>query len=457
MHTTPDRYLGRLSSGECLPLTAADRRRHTYVVGKTGTGKSVFLLNLMHADLLSGAGFAFLDPHGDAAVRIASLAPRERRDVLYLDPSDPDYAFAFNPLAQISEDDRALAAANIASAFKNIWADSWGPRLEYIFINALRLLLDASDQTLLGIPCLLADDRYRDWLVRRCRDPVVKKFWLNEFAGYESRQRAEAISPIQNKVGAFLTNPFTRAVLCQTSSTLDFARAMNEGRVLIFNLGKGRLGEQPAHLIGALLVSAFAQAAEARADIDEDERRDFTLYVDEFQAYATDSFATILSETRKWRLAIVAAHQYLGQLPDNLRDAVFGNVGSTIVFRVGGQDARILARELDMANPAALADVSPHHAWARIVHNGMPIEPKLIATFPPPPDGFRFPQVRKHTRAFHTIPRAVVDRRIEVWIEDAWSKPPVRKKRGVRNADQQFSTDAKRGLKSRARRPRKVD
>lgn len=162
MHTLPDTYLGRLSNGRCLPLTPADRRRHVYVVGKTGTGKSVFLLNLMHADLRNGAGFAFLDPHGDAAIRIASLAPAARHDVFYFDPSDPECAFAFNPLAQVAENDRALAAANIASAFKNIWADSWGPRLEYILINALRLLLDASDQTLLGVPCLLADERYRD-------------------------------------------------------------------------------------------------------------------------------------------------------------------------------------------------------------------------------------------------------------------------------------------------------
>jgi len=454
MHTNPDIYLGKLSSGESLPLTAADRRRHVYIVGKTGSGKTVFLLNLMHADLRGGAGFALLDPHGDAAIQIASLAPLERRDILYLDPSDPDRAFSFNPLANVAENDRALAAANIASAFKNIWSDSWGPRLEYIFINALRLLLDAESQTLLGMPCLLANERYRSWLVRRCHDPFVKKFWLHEFAGLEARQRAEAISPIQNKVGAFLTNPFTRAVLCQTRSTLNLSRAMNEGRVLIFNLGKGRLGEQPTRLIGALLVSAFAQAAESRAAIAEDERRDFTLYVDEFQSYATDSFATILSETRKWRLAVVAAHQYLGQLPDSLRDAVFGNVGSTIAFRVGGQDARILARELDMANPSALAEVSPYHAWAKIVHHGATIEPRLIQTFPPPPTGSRFSEVQKSTHAFFTVPRPLVDRRIAAWIEEAWSKPPVRKTRGVRDADTQAKASPKAPRKTKKEKPK---
>ena len=302
MLTTHETILGTLSTGESVPLLQADRRRHVYVIGMTGTGKTGLLLNLMHADLLAGAGFCFLDPHGDASQHIASLAPAERRaDVIYLDPSDPTHTFAYNPLSGVPEAERATAAANIVSAFKNIWANRWGARLEYILGHALRLLLDTRDQTLLGLPRLLVDDDYRHWLVVRCQDPVVRAFWLTEYAAYDSRFRNEAIAPIQNKVGAFLANPFIRSILCQNSSTLKIPDVMNKGKVLIVNLSKGNLGTEPAHLLGALLITACSQAAEARRHMPEHERRDFTLYVDEFQNFATESFASILSEARKWR------------------------------------------------------------------------------------------------------------------------------------------------------------
>src|SRR5579863_7411711 len=214
--TTYETILGALASGEPVPLLQADRRRHVYVIGMTGTGKTGLLLNMMHADLMAGAGFCFLDPHGDASQHIASLAPRERRhDVIYLDPSDPTHTFAYNPLASVPEAERATAAANIISAFKNIWSDSWGPRLEYILGHSLRLLLDTKDQTLLGLPRLLIDADFRERLVRGCIDPVVRSFWQTEYAAYDPRLRNEAIAPIQNKIGAFLANPFIRSILCQ--------------------------------------------------------------------------------------------------------------------------------------------------------------------------------------------------------------------------------------------------
>ena len=251
------------------------------------------LTNLMRADLLGGAGFCFLDPHGDACKDIAAATPVARmNDVIYLDPSHPTHTFAYNPLSGVAEPARATAAANIVSAFKNIWGDSWGPRLEYVLSNALRLLLDTKDQTLLGIPRLFADDDYRLWLARRCGDPLIKFYWLNEFAAYDNRQRNETISPIQNKVGILLSNPFIRSILCQRTSTLDIKAVMNRGKVLIVNLSKGNLGTEPAHLLGALLITAFSQAAESRQKVPEKERRDFTLYVDEFQTYANDAFAT---------------------------------------------------------------------------------------------------------------------------------------------------------------------
>ena len=231
MPTNHELILGTLVSGEEMPLLQPDRRRHVYLIGMTGTGKTGLLLNMMQADLIAGAGFCFLDPHGDACQHIAGLAPKERgKDVIYLDPSDPTHTFAYNPLSGVPAAERATAAANIVSAFKSIWAQSWGPRLEYILGHSLRLLLDAKDQTLLGLPRLLVDASYRDWLIVRCGDPVVRSFWQSEYAAYDARLRNEAIAPIQNKIGAFLANPFIRSILCQNSSTLKIRRRHEQGQ-----------------------------------------------------------------------------------------------------------------------------------------------------------------------------------------------------------------------------------
>ena len=413
MDTEPATLLGALSNGEGVALIREDRRRHVYVIGQTGTGKTALLVNLMHADLRAGAGFCFLDPHGDASKDIAALTPPERMaDVIYLDPSDPTHCFGYNPLSNVAEHDRALATANIASAFKNIWRESWGPRLEYILTNALRLLLDAPGQTLLGLPRLLVDDAYREWLICRCRDPVIRDYWANRYATYDPRFRNEAISPIENKIGVLLANPYLRAILCQTSSTLDIPRVMNSGKVLILNLSKGSLGTEPAHLLGALLITAFSQAAEARRHMPEQKRKDFTLFVDEFQNFATESFASILSEARKWRLSLVAVNQHVAQLPESLRHAVFGNAGTIIAFRIGAQDAPAVAAELGMLSPKALRETENFHAWARIMRGGTPIEPRLIQTFPPPPAGTGFESVRANARARHMILRSITDVRI---------------------------------------------
>jgi hypothetical protein len=417
--------LGTLSSGESVPLLQEDRRRHVYIIGQTGTGKTGLLANLMRADLVAGAGFCFLDPHGDASKLIAAATPAARmQDVIYLDPSDPTHSFAFNPLSDVPENERATATANIASAFKNIWSQSWGPRLEYILTNALRLLLDTKDQTLLGLPRLLVDDAYREWLVRRCRDPVIRDYWRNRYADYDHRFRNEAISPIENKIGILLANPYLRAILCQNVSTLDIPRIMNEGKVLILNLSKGGLGTEPAHLLGALLITAFSQAAEARRHMPEDERRDFTLYVDEFQNFATESFASILSEARKWRLSLVAVNQHVGQLSETLQHAVFGNAGTIVAFRIGAQDAPMIAAELGMQSPRALRETNNFHAWMRLMRGDAPLEPRLIRTLAPPPPGTRFDRVVAHARARHMIPRALVEARINASFPKAPAKRP---------------------------------
>jgi hypothetical protein len=434
MLTNHETILGTLSTGEGVPLLQADRRRHVYVVGMTGTGKTGLLLNLMHADLTAGAGFCFLDPHVDASQHIASLAPAERRaDVIYLDPSDPTHTFAYNPLSGVPEAERATVAANIVSAFKNIWANTWGARLEYILGHSIRLLLDTRDQTLLGLPRLLVDDDYRHWLVVRCQDPVVRAFWLTEYAAYDSRFRNEAIAPIQNKVGAFLANPFIRSILCQNSSTLKIRDVMNKDKALIVNLSKGNLGTEPAHLLGALLITACSQAAEARRHMPEHERRDFTLYVDEFQNFATESFASILSEARKWRLALVAANQTISQLPDGLQQSVFGNAGTLVVFRVGAHDAERLAGELGMSSPATLTQTNNYRAWIKLMRDGAPTEPRLIDTLAPPPPGARLANVVAFAHARHMMPRKPVEESIAA----SFPKAPKRRlrHRGKRDPD----------------------
>jgi len=389
-----------------LNLTANERRRHVYLVGKTGTGKTTLIESMVLSDLETGRGFALLDPHGDLALKVADCIPPSRTNqAIYLDPLDPDYAVAFNPLESVPLSLRATATANIVSAFKNIWSDTWGARLEYLLLNSVRLLMDIKGATLLHIPVLLIHDQYRTKLLQRATDPHNAFFWREEFSEYTDRYRAEAMAPLQNKAGQFAATPALRAILGQPKSTLDIARIINEGRILIANLSK-RMGEAPSHLLGALLTSAFAQAAESRHTISESERRDFTFYADEFQNFATDSFSTILSEARKWRLNLVIANQFLSQLPIPIQDAVLGNVGTLMAFRVGSRDARRLAEELGIENYLALTDTSNFSAWSRLVRYGTPGDALPINTArPKAAHTGRFTPVRNFTRALFSRPR----------------------------------------------------
>lgn len=406
--------LGVTPSGSAARLSHADRRRHVYLIGKTGTGKSTLLYNFMMSDLARGHGFALLDPHGDLAEAVADSVPARRtNEVIYLDPSDLAFPVGLNPIAGVEPDRRPLVAAHIVAAFQHIWGNSWGPRLEYILTNALRLLLDAPGSTLLGLPRLLSDERYRNRLLAQSHDPVVRGFWTQEFAAYAERFQMEAIAPVQNKVGTLLSPPAIRNMLGQSRSGIDIRRVMDDGHILIVNLSKGRLGEAPAHLLGAFLATAFAQAAETRADVPEAERRDFTLYADEFQNFATDSFAAILSEARKYRLAVVLAHQFLGQLPPLLRQAVIGNSGSVVVFRVGAEDAPLLAAELGVHNPMALTEIANFSAWSKVMQNDLPIEAHHIQMLPAQSTvAARLTAIRNRTRARHARPREAVENRI---------------------------------------------
>ena len=400
-------------------LARQDLRRHLYVIGKTGTGKSTLLLNLMLSDLRAGHGFALLDPHGDLAMAVAAGTPAWRiaHGVIYLDPADLAYPVGFNPLHNVAPDQRPLVAAHVVAAFQHIWGASWGPRLEYILTNALRLLLDAPGSSLLGLSRLLADEDYRLRLLTHTRDPVVRNFWATEFAGYSDKYATEAIAPIQNKVGTLLSPPALRNMLGQAKSTIDIRAIMDRGQVLIVNLAKGKLGEAPTHLLGAFLATAFAQAAEARADIPEHRRRDFTLYADEFQHFATDSFATILSEARKYHLALVLAHQFIGQLPDLLRQAVIGNAGSIFAFRVGAEDAPLIACELGIDHAPTLTDTANFSAWAKLLRDGSPADARPIATLPRASGTTSsFLSVQSRTRARYARERHIVERKISQFL-----------------------------------------
>jgi hypothetical protein len=324
--------------------------RHLYVIGKTGTGKTNLLKSIFLQIVERGGGVALLDPHGDLATELLDLLPRHlARKVVYFNPTDLSFPIAWNILANIPFDERPRVASGIVSAFKHVWGDSWGPRLEYILYNAIRALLDAEHTSILGLPKMLADDAYRQWVVRQVKDPFVKAFWEQEFENYDQRFRQEAIAPIQNKVGPLATNPALRNILGQVKRKLDIPFIMDSGRIFIANLSKGALGDDPSNLIGSLLVSEFQRTAMQRVSEPEEMRQDFTLIIDEFQNFTTRAFASILSEARKYKLSLVLSHQFSSQLEPEIADAVFGNVGTVIAFQIGSTDAEIMAREFGEA------------------------------------------------------------------------------------------------------------
>ncbi len=309
-----------------------DRRRHIYVVGKTGVGKSTLLENMIIADVRAGKGVGVVDPHGELAEKILDFVPEERLDdVIYFDPSDMEYPIAFNPMEQVGNEFRHLVASGIMGVFKKIWPDAWSARMEYILNNTLLALLELPDATLLGILRMFAEPEYRKKIVENLKDPVIKAFWQNEFARYSQKLETEALAAIQNKVGQFVSNPLIRNILGQPRSALNMRQIMDTGKIFIVNLSKGKIGEDNSALLGAMIITRLNLAAMSRVDVPERDRRDFYLYVDEFQNFATDSFASILSEARKYHLSLTLAHQYIGQLTTSdstkVRDAIFGNVG----------------------------------------------------------------------------------------------------------------------------------
>ena len=409
--------IGVRGLGRDIPfgIRRADRRQHLYALGKTGTGKSTLLERLILQDIEAGEGVAILDPHGDLAERLLDYIPRWRTDhVCYFNPADLEHPVGFNILAHHPPEHRHLAVSGVVAAFKAIWRDSWGPRLEYLLANATAALMELPGTTLLHLPRLLADAGYRARVTTKLADPVVRRFWAEEFEGYSKSFRAEAIAPVQNKVGQFLLSPMVRNIFGQESSTFSPRYVMDHRRILIANLAKGRIGDDKASLIGALLVSSLELAASARVDTAEADRPDFYLYADEFQNFATDSFASLLSEARKRRLCLSLFHQFEDQLSEPVRRAVFGNVGTLVSFRVGQRDAEHLAAELEHELTAEqLTSLGRFEIAVKLLEHGRQTTPFQART--EKPDAVRYGRsemVTRQSRTHFARRRARVERAI---------------------------------------------
>src|SRR6266568_1568688 len=365
-------------------IKRADRRAHMYVIGKTGTGKSTLIANLAHQDLVHGEGFALLDPHGDLVEQVLKSVPEQRQgDLIYFNVPDTTHPVAFNPLEATEPRLRPLVTSGLISVFKKIWTESWGPRMEYILRNALLALLDLPASTLLDIPRLLDDSAFRGHVLAYVRNDQVRRFWLREYGNYPARFRAEAIAPIQNKVGEFLVNPILRKIVGQPKSAFDLRRVMDEGKILLVNLAKGKIGEDTSSLLGAMLVTKIGLAALSRAELSETDRRDFCLYADEFPSFTTTSFAGMLSEMRKYHVGLVLAHQYMEQLDETLRGAILGNVGTTIAFHVGLTDAEVLEKEFYPEFAASdFVRLPNYHIYLKLMIDGVVSKPFSAVTLP---------------------------------------------------------------------------
>lgn len=401
-------------------ISAPDQRQHLYIIGKTGSGKTTLLRNLIIQHIALGHGVGVIDPHGDLAEELLHHVPPKRADhLVYFNPGDLEFPIGLNVLANVAPDDRHLVASGIVGAFKGIWRDSWGPRLEYILYNAVSALLDCRNTTLLGVNRLLTDERLRAKVIRQIKDPFIKAFWAEEYANYDERFKREAIAPIQNKIGQFLLNPVVRNILGQVKSKVKIPFIMDNGRLFIANLCKGDLGHEKANLLGSLIVTQFQLAAMSRSNRPEADRRDFYLFIDEFQNFSTDAFASILAEARKYRLSLTLSHQYIDQLPLPIRQAVFGNVGTLIAFRIGYADAEIMEKEFGKIIPACgLADLARYEAVVKLLEDGTNREPFRAKMLPPLENrvGRKEKLIALSRQKFSTA-RAVIEDKLNRWMQ----------------------------------------
>ncbi|MCX6807806.1 MAG: type IV secretion system DNA-binding domain-containing protein [Patescibacteria group bacterium] len=401
-----------------------DRKRHIYILGKTGMGKTTLLGNMIYGDIHSGKGLAYIDPHGDMAEEILEYIPSWRaNDLVYFNPADTDYPIGFNLFEVRNEAQKPLVVSSVVSIFKKQFGDSWGPRMEWVLLNTISALLDSPGNTLLGILRMYTDESFRDRVVSQVRDPVAKDYWQNEFPNYNPRELPTIVGPIQNKVGQFLSSPVMRNMLGQPKSDLNLRDAMDSGKIIICNLSRGLLGENNMGLLGAMLVNKFQLDAMSRADTPPKDRRDFFLYVDEFQNFATEAFGVILSEARKYALSLCVANQYIGQMKDEVKEAVFGNVGSMITFQVGAEDAEFMVKQFgEQLLPGDLADLGVGEIYIKMLIDMMP-SPVFSAKTIWDPDRLKYPEqiekLRRISRERYAVPKSVIEEKILRWADNA--------------------------------------
>ena len=403
-------------------IKATDRARHMYVIGKTGMGKSTLLENMAIQDIQNGEGMAFIDPHGGTAEKLLDYVPESRlKDVVYFAPFDIDYPISFNVMEDIGADKRHLVASGLMSSFKKIWVDAWSARMEYILNNILLALLEYPESTLLGVNRMLADKDFRKKVVENISDPSVKSFWVDEFAKYGDRYMQEAGAAIQNKIGQFTANPIIRNIIGQPHSSFDIRKLMDEKKILIMNLSKGRVGEQNAALLGGMLITKIYLAAMSRADASPDALKKlphFYFYVDEFQSFASDSFADILSEARKYKLSLTIAHQYIEQMSDEVRAAVFGNVGTMVIFRVGATDAEVFEKEFSPVFTAEdIVNLGFIQIYLRLMINGIGSKPFSALSMPTieKPAISYTKEIIENSRKSNARPRSNIEENIKEW------------------------------------------
>ena len=412
-------------------IKVKDRSRHMYVIGKTGMGKSCLLENMAVQDIRNGEGLAFIDPHGKSAELLLDYVPKERiNDVMYFAPFDMDYPVSFNVMEDVGPDKRHLVVSGLMSAFKKIWVDAWSARMEYILGNTLLALLEYPDSTLLGINRMLSDKLYRKKVVDNIKDPSVKSFWVDEFAKYTDRFAAEATPAIQNKVGQFTSNPLIRNIIGQPRSSFDLRKMMDDRKIVILNLSKGLVGESNANLLGSMFITKIYLAAMSRAGYVEEKIKSlphFYLYVDEFQSFANESFSDILSEARKYQLDLTIAHQYIEQMSEEVRAAVFGNVGTMVSFRIGAFDAEILEKEFAPQFTAEdMVNLGFAQIYLKLMIDGLSSQPFSASTLPPiSKSGSSFKsEILSQSRNSYANPRDKVEKQIQEWHE---SERPVAK------------------------------
>lgn len=418
-------------------IKSKDRSRHMYLIGKTGMGKSTLLENLAVQDLRNGNGVCFIDPHGKTADLLLEYVPKERiKDVLYFAPFDTDFPISFNVMEDVGYDKRHLVVSGLMSTFKKIWQDAWSARMEYILSNTLLALLEYPDSTLLSVNKMLSDKNFREKVVDNIKDASVKSFWVDEFAKYTERFAAEATPAIQNKIGQFTSNPLIRNIVGQPKSSFDIRELMDERKIVIINLSKGRIGEVNAQLLGSMIVTKIYLAAMSRADANEEELKklpNFYLFVDEFQSFANESFADILSEARKYKLNLTITHQYIEQMPEEVRSAVFGNVGTLITFRVGAGDAEYLEKEFAPVFVAQdIVNLGFTQIYLNLMIDGIGSQPFSAKTLPPiakPTESF-VKEILESSREKFSKPREEVENRVKELLEsgrEGNSKPKENK------------------------------